>query len=299
MEVCEFLRDKGYAVDTQVGCSSFKIDLALKHPHSSNYLLAIECDGATYHSSKNARDRDRLRQAILENMGWKFYRIWSTDWFRNKRVEKERLLSAVKEAIDSAPRVHTKSDEPEISFEERVEEKHFEFPKYQMVNVFNVQSQCNYDVPHIIRAVLEVESPVSEEWMLKRLVHLYDGREKVTSVVLREYEEQMRYCRNLGIIRKNDFLYLQGKEIPMLRVPTESAGALRDVKYIALEELALGLKELLKQNVSAEKTGLFRLLVQHLGFSRMGDAILSRLESALNLISSDIEINGDMLSLKQ
>ena len=71
-EVCEFLRENGFAVDTQVGCSSFKIDLALKRPDSSDYVLAIECDGATYHSSKTARDRDRLRQEILERMGWKF-----------------------------------------------------------------------------------------------------------------------------------------------------------------------------------------------------------------------------------
>ena len=89
MEVCEFLREKGFSVDTQVGCSSFKIDLALKHPNSSDYLLAIECDGATYHSSKNARDRDRLRQEILEKMGWKFYRIWSTDWIKDQRTEEE------------------------------------------------------------------------------------------------------------------------------------------------------------------------------------------------------------------
>lgn len=61
MEVCEFLREKGYAVDAQVGCSSFKIDLAVKRPDSSDYVLAVECDGATYHSSKTARDRDRLR----------------------------------------------------------------------------------------------------------------------------------------------------------------------------------------------------------------------------------------------
>ena len=98
MEVCEFLREKGFSVDTQVGCSSFKIDLALKHPNSSDYLLAIECDGATYHSSKNARDRDRLRQEILEKMGWKFYRIWSTDWFKNRNREIEKLIKAVKEA---------------------------------------------------------------------------------------------------------------------------------------------------------------------------------------------------------
>lgn len=70
--------------------------------NSSNYLLAIECDGATYHSSKNARDRDRLRQTILENMGWKFYRIWSTEWFRNKLVEQEKLLHAANDAVENS-----------------------------------------------------------------------------------------------------------------------------------------------------------------------------------------------------
>ena len=64
LEVCDYLRSKGFAVDTQVGCSGFRIDLGLKLPGSSDYVLAIECDGATYHSSKNARDRDRLRQEI-------------------------------------------------------------------------------------------------------------------------------------------------------------------------------------------------------------------------------------------
>lgn len=295
MEVCEFLRNNGYEVDTQVGCSSFKIDLALKHPHTSNYLLAIECDGAAYHSSKTARDRDRLRQSILENMGWKFYRIWSTDWFRNKRVEKERLLAAVKEAIDNVPKAHDEPKEAEVSFEEKAVVKHFEFPEYQEIRVSSIQSKYNYSVPKIVRAILEAEAPVSEEWMLKRLVHLY-GREKVTSVVVNAFEQDMRSCRSLGIIRKNGFLYLQDKDIPMLRVP--SGGGSRDIKYIATEELALGLKELLKQNVSAEKMGLFKLLVHHLGFSRMGDAILARLEEALRLLEDEIEINGDVISLK-
>ena len=296
MEVCEFLRDHGYEVDTQVGCSSFKIDLALKQPHTSNYLLAIECDGAAYHSSKTARDRDRLRQAVLENMGWKFYRIWSTDWFRNSRVEKERLLAAAKEAIDNIPKAHGEPKEADVSFEEKVLVKHFEFPEYQEIRVSSVQAKCNYSIPKIVRAILETEAPVSEEWMLKRLVHLY-GREKVTSVVVNGFERDMRSCRNFGIIRKNGFLYLQGKEIPMLRVP--SGGESRDIKYIATEELALGLKALLNQNVSAEKMGLFRLLVQHLGFNRMGDAILARLEEALKSIENEIEIDGEFISLRE
>ena len=295
-EVCEFLREKGFSVDTQVGCSSFKIDLALKHPDSSDYALAIECDGATYHSSKNARDRDRLRQEILERMGWKFYRIWSTDWFRNKRVEKERLLEAAKLAIRNST-VKDKIQKEEISFAEVAEVNRFEFPKYIMADERKIAKKFKYDALSVIRAILETESPLSEEWLLKRIAFLF-GREKVTSVVREEFEYIMENCSYYKIIRKNDFLYMQGKEIPMLRVPAENAVAVRDVKYISIEELALGMKEILKQNIAVEKIGLFRMLVQQLGFSRMGDAILDRLESALRLLSKEIDFNGDMLSLK-
>lgn len=98
-EVCEFLRKNKFTIDTQVGCSHFRIDLALKRPDSSDYVLAIECDGATYHRSKNARDRDRLRQKILEDRGWKFYRIWSTSWYKDNEGEKKRLLEAANQAL--------------------------------------------------------------------------------------------------------------------------------------------------------------------------------------------------------
>ena len=295
MEVCDFLREKGYTVDTQVGCSSFKIDLAIKRPDSSDYVLAVECDGATYHSSKTARDRDRLRQDILERMGWKFYRIWSTDWFRNKSVEKERLLSAVKEAFANVPKISEESPATDVTFEETVEIKHFEFPKYRMANVNALCRQFNYDKFKITRAILEIETPVAEEWLLKRIVFLF-GREKVTNVVRNEFDRLMWNCGKYGIIRRNGFLYLQGKEIPMLRMPADGMPP-REIKYIAIEELAKGLKELLKQNVTAEKMGLFKLLASQLGFSRMGDSILARLESALGLLSNEIESNGEMLSL--
>ncbi|MBR5139708.1 MAG: type III restriction endonuclease subunit R, partial [Clostridia bacterium] len=299
MEVCEFLKENGFAVDTQVGCSSFKIDLALKHPNSSDYLLAIECDGAAYHSSKSARDRDRLRQEILERMGWKFYRIWSTDWFRNKSVEKTRLLEAAKLAVENA-NVKFKRDNPpasDISFEEVAEAGHFEFPKYTMADDYRTAARCGYDKARIIQAIVECESPLSEEWLLKRIAFLF-GREKVTSIVRDEYNSIMRNCSSYKIIRKNGFLYSQNKKIPMLRVPHANAPVTREIKYIALEELALGIKEILKQNITVEKSGLFRLLVQQLGFSRIGDAMLDRLEDALHLISNEILFNGDVLSLK-
>ncbi len=78
------LKSRGLDVRRQIGCSGFRIDLAVVHPNRpGRYVLGIECDGATYHSSATARDRDRLRQEILEDLGWTFCRIWSTDWVRN------------------------------------------------------------------------------------------------------------------------------------------------------------------------------------------------------------------------
>jgi REase_MTES_1575 len=67
------------------------------------FLLGIECDGAGYHSARSARDRDRLRQEILENLGWKIYRIWSTDWFKSRDSEIRRLLRRIEELLASDP----------------------------------------------------------------------------------------------------------------------------------------------------------------------------------------------------
>lgn len=297
-EVYEFLKEKGFNVDTKVGCSSFKIDLALKHPNSSDYLLAIECDGTSYYYSKSTRDRDRLHQEILERMGWKFYRIWSTDWFRNKPLEKERLLEAVNKAMENINVKNEETSTNNVSFEEVAQTKHFQFPKYVMANEYEIARKYNYDSKKVIFSIIELESPICLEWLLKRIAFLF-GREKVTNVVRDEFNYIMRNSSNHKIIRKNGFVYLQEKPILMLRVPSENASVIRDVKYICLEELALGMKEILKQNITVEKSGLFLLLVQQLGFNRIGDAMYERLEEALHLIYNEININGDILSLKQ
>ena len=177
------------------------------------------------------------------------------------------------------------------------EVKHFKFPEYKVADVHQIAGECSYNKLKVIRTIVELESPISEEWLLKRIAFLF-GREKVTSVVRDEYNYIMKNCSHNKINRKNGFLYSQDKAIPMLRVPHENATVVREVKYISLEELSLGMKEILKQNITVEKSGLFRLLVQQLGFSRMGDSILERLESALHLISKEVAINGDVLSLK-
>ena len=105
-EICvaDCLRQHGFEVVPQVGVAGYFIDLAVRDARKpDSYLLGIECDGAAYHSAKSVRDRDRLRQEILEQMRWHIYRIWSTDWFSDPDREMEKLLRHIQNLIQQSP----------------------------------------------------------------------------------------------------------------------------------------------------------------------------------------------------
>jgi very-short-patch-repair endonuclease len=97
--VHDVLIGRGWRVHLQVGCSGYRIDLAVVDPAApGRYLLGIECDGANYHRAKTARDRDRLREAVLRDLGWEIHRVWSTDWWANPDREVEKLEAALERA---------------------------------------------------------------------------------------------------------------------------------------------------------------------------------------------------------
>ncbi len=305
-EVCEFLRDNHYTVDTQVGCSGYRIDMAVRKPGSSDYYLAIECDGATYHNSKNARDRDRLRQEILERMGWKFYRIWSTDWYKNKAVEKTNLLNAVKEASLSVKTVANAGSENSPEAEDAattqqqysavIEKPQIVFDKYRELDAMTVLSDNRYEILPSLKRILEVEAPLSEEWFLKRIVFFFD-REKVTNAVAKKFEAHMYHHQDYGIVRRDGFLYLSGRGFKIkLRVP----GDKRDIKYISIEELADGFYRLIQQNVTANRDGLYKSMTNLLGFNRSGESITARYDKSLEYLQEcgliSIKDNEIMLS---
>jgi very-short-patch-repair endonuclease len=113
--VADRIRATGFDVHHQVGCSGYRIDLAVVDPTSpGRYLLGVECDGATYHRAATARDRDKLRQAVLEDLGWTLHRIWSTDWWHNADSEIEKLLVAVSSAKEARELVLAEPEEPRV-----------------------------------------------------------------------------------------------------------------------------------------------------------------------------------------
>jgi len=157
--VYEVLRDYGFEIHKQVGCTGFRIDLAIvNHKSSGRYLLCIECDGAMYHSSPVARDRDRLRQQILEGFGWKIHRIWSTDWYRNRDESMQRLLNAIEKAKIKEVVLEIPSNEEENSLENEegidLPEKNMEIlvevrledsiPEYELCLIQGIDTLVNY-----------------------------------------------------------------------------------------------------------------------------------------------------------
>ena len=106
--VAKRLRERGWTVHPQIGVSSYRIDIGVVHPDApGRYLLGIECDGASYHSSATARDRDKLREEVLRNKGWKLLRIWSTDFWINPDSVIERIDAEIKQELQ-----HNRAERP-------------------------------------------------------------------------------------------------------------------------------------------------------------------------------------------
>lgn len=99
--VARGLRDRGWTVVPRVGVSRFRIDLGVVHPdRPDDYLIGVECDGASYHGAATARDRDKVREAVLKGLGWDLARVWSTDWWIDPHGALERLDATLKEALE-------------------------------------------------------------------------------------------------------------------------------------------------------------------------------------------------------
>lgn len=124
-QVLAALQREGYTVHAQVGCAGFFLDMAIvDDEHHGRYLLGIECDGAAYHNARSARDRDRLRQAVLEGLNWTIHRIWSTDWFRNPARELKKVVDAIADAKERMTKPVEADAERSAPESENVDEIH-------------------------------------------------------------------------------------------------------------------------------------------------------------------------------
>lgn len=171
LSVMKILADNGFACEPQLGVAGFFLDLAVRDPgNPGRFLMGIECDGATYHSAKSARDRDHLRQEILEGLGWTIRRIWSTDWFRNPQAQIKPILNELNQL-----RTYHAIPDAEI-----------------IDNTFTEQEAIDFESDLIVDEILSVIEPVLEEYIgIKERLIRFDNEVIKTEFPKTEAEKRL------------------------------------------------------------------------------------------------------------
>ncbi|WP_441238503.1 DUF3320 domain-containing protein [Bradyrhizobium sp. 930_D9_N1_4] len=299
-DVADVIRGFGFLADAQVGSAGFRIDLGIRHPDKpGSYILAVECDGATYHSALWARERDRLRQDVLEHLGWGFHRIWSTDWFYNRHFEIERLRTALSEARDRSNQTQrvegsNQSRSPEPTEVEAApllvpEVVVRQMPPYQRATFRVSSSNEPHEAPvsvlaNLARKIVEAEGPIHVEEIARRMASCF-GKEKAGSRILSATEGALSVARtgNAELLTDGIFWYTRGQShAPPVRDRSAESGATLKAAYISILEIQAAFKIAREDNGGGEDEELIRTVARLLGFKRVGTDLQARLAAGLN-----------------
>lgn len=321
-DVSRFLESKGYMVEKQVGVSSFRIDLAIRDPKRPKvFVLGIECDGATYHSGKTARDRDSLRQQVLERLGWKIYRVWSTDWFVNNLNARKDLIRAVESAINGELKNNSKlpiandfkiidKTIPKEPQEIKIPLKELKFQNYEyadaIVSALTGKYGVRYDYPgyngfvEIFQTILKRESPVHFHRMIE-LFMPYFGKEKRNRELISQFEFLVNRTRHLGKIsfQQEGLFYLTPgqQKFPFRKCDESKPRILSEIypkEYIDLFE------KLFERQKKIEREGLIKLIAINCGYKKLTKKITGEIDNLIStmLYRKILYENGVYISLK-
>ncbi|WP_050553574.1 DUF4011 domain-containing protein [Methanobrevibacter boviskoreani] len=287
--VYDFLVDNGYEVEKQVGCANYRIDLAVVDNHNpDNYILGIECDGAMYHSSKVARDRDRLRQEVLEGLGWKLYRIWSTDWYHARDSAKKRLLNAVEYAYKNKNTINTKKEvTPDFDINVTIEPNNDlnddEDSYFVPYTYWRYDSSLDTDLYYSILRMVKVEGPVHIDDIYDR-IKIFNGNKatkkfkNLVSLVLSNLISKKEI--------KKDVNFYYGVDFDLSKIKVRNRDK-PEIDRIYTKEVLLSIIYTLKIELALSKEDLIKESSINLGFKRLTSRVSQKLESSVNALLND------------
>ena len=289
--VASRLSNLGYDIRQEIGSAGYYIDLAVVDPDQpGRYLLGIECDGATYHSSRSARDRDRLRHQVLEGLGWRIHRVWSTDWFRNPDRELRRVAEAIEAAkADVAVEGPGLADEAPVEREAvgGVEENGPDIPEYLLAELtfrmrgMELHTVSRQRLASWIADVVHVESPVHLDEVARRIADAA-GVTRIGNRIREALREALGYAtRSREVRRQGDFLWRGDMESPEVRDRSNISRASRRLELVAPEELALAVERVVAGSYGIHRHEAPGAAVRLLGFARLTQEMRTRVESVI------------------
>ena len=264
------LLERGFVVDAQVGARNFRIDLAIRDPRdTSKYLIGIECDGATYHSSRVARDRDLLREEILRDMGWRLHRVWSTEWFQNRDAAIKLMLDSVEralstDAVKSMPAASLVEDK-EYSFKPlpapkiiRKYKSGIPYSKYKkrFKREILMLPKNIYWLKDALVELIDLEGPIHEDLLDERLKEVFKV-EKIGANITANVEKAIKSAlqdKSLG--RKKPFIWARDGKLKTFRIPGDEVKRL--IRYISPQEVSMAILYLVE-----DQFGIMREEIPH------------------------------------
>lgn len=301
------LKDEGYDVVSQVQSSSYSIDLAIQYPDKPGKLvLGIECDGAAYHSSKTARDRDRTRQMVLESLGWTIHRIWSPDWTSNREREIQKINKKVNslvsgESVSSQPD-EIPSYEPEV-IEVDSKTEHEEITEYQEPSL---EREERYDPDKqgmdqanrnsILDTVIR-NGPIEYDTAMRTYLDVW-AQSRAGKKVQRIFRNRLDELKERNeVYEQGEFLWPPRLGLNFLvRVNTESDS--RPIDEIPMEEIAKGIVIILQEGGEMEGDDVVLETTRLFGYQRRGGRIKDRIRDGISLLQEEgLVKTGNKVSL--
>jgi very-short-patch-repair endonuclease len=327
-DVAAEIKKMGYEIVPQVGCSGYRIDIGVVDPvNPGSFLLGVECDGATYKSSSSARDRDRLRDQVLRQLGWRIHRVWSPAWVARRDSEIRRLREALEQAhklqlekdvqkpvIDVKESMAPKTDVQKIQFA-GIEKIGVPYKIYPLKATFNpyikvATADSTYDSRQknefhfpenremqtkLLAELVEKEGPVHFDYAVERLAAAW-GVKQVTPQIKHAVKEALsNLLREQKVVIKGSFLWPpELKETP-IRVPVQGVPeSKRKPEYIAPEEVESAMKLVAQYALGISEDSLIAETAKVFGINYSGEGakevfseILKRLVRDRKLVCKD------------
>jgi hypothetical protein len=287
--VAEVVRSLGYIVDPQVGSAGFRLDLGVRHPQDpGRYILAIECDGAAYHGALWARERDRLRQEILERLGWRFHRIWSTDWFYRRNAEIDRLKSALSESQSAAKvpatAARSESSAPPAPLQAPSEAPAANSQMYQVAS-FPVSSRMEpHEVPiatmsEVVEGIVTLEGPIHGDEVGRRVAAVF-GKERAGARITAAALKALWFVRQgTNIIEDSGFWMTKEQQADCpVRNRSEAPITVQRAEMIPPIEIQAAMRRALKENGGIQETEAAIAVARMLGFQRTGQELRATID---------------------
>ena len=300
------LRSRGHRVEAQVGVSGYRIDLAIRSEEGGRFDLGIECDGWTYHNSPAARDRDWLRQQILEGLGWRIHRVLSTAWIHDPETEIAALEHTLAQARAdlSRPPPTADRDDPDDPPDDPSPAPLRESPTptwfFDEYRRFEHESRRGdllrvpwSDLVPLVRDVVEIEQPVHTDTVIDRVRTTYVVHRAGTRIRARIRQA----IKQAPAVRRKDgddaFLCLAGESGPARPRRADD----RAIGRIAAAELDEGLLLVARKTFGCARADLVRETARQFGYRRTGRDIAARLEERIERLveSGRLSPRGDML----